>query len=150
MNEEQIERIGYGPTIKADIWALEQHIAEYRKQLNDEGIWLFLSTLGCWSVTSRPLQFFALALTALLFGFRLKLSLKEPRSFKALIQTIEARIDSEELTDTAKGKLFQRLRNTQNGTLSYRRSFKESGIFFCCWMFFTMTLALVWLPNIGK
>lgn len=147
MNEE---RIGYGSTIKADISALEQHIAEYRKQLNDEGVWLFLATLGCWSVTIRPVQFFALTLTALLFGFRLKLSLKEPRSFKALIQTIKARIDSEELTDAAKGKLFQRLENTQNGTLSYRRSFKDSGVFCCCWIFFTMTVAQVWLPYLGK
>jgi len=148
MSEEQIERIGFGPSIKADIWALEQHITNYRKGLNDEGIWLFLTTLGCWSVTNQVLQFFAFVLTAMLFGFRLKKSTQEPRTFKTLIQTIEARIDSTELTEIAKQKLRQRLKNTQTGTLSYHRTFKEGGVFLLCWLFFSLTVSSQLFPTV--
>lgn len=145
-----IKRIGFGPSIEADIWELEQHVTNYRKGLNDEGIWLFLTTLGCWSVTNHLLQFFALALTAMLFGFRLRKSMKEPRSFKTLIQTIEARIESTELTDIAMQELRQRLKDTQTGTLSYRRTFKEGGIFLLCWIFFSLTFTSQLFPDVLK
>ena len=57
--------IGNHGSIEEELFALRQYINEYRTALNTEGIWLFLATLGCWSVTNIFLPFGAFALAVL-------------------------------------------------------------------------------------
>lgn len=55
--------IGDHATIEEELQALRNHIKTYRETLNDEGVWLFLVALGCWSVSLPLLQLLAYLLT---------------------------------------------------------------------------------------
>lgn len=53
--------------IKDKLSNLESHINSYRDSLNAEGVWLFLATLGCWSVNGFWYQIIALMITFFCF-----------------------------------------------------------------------------------
>ncbi|MRD72780.1 hypothetical protein GH865_05880 [Rhodocyclus tenuis] len=82
-------------TIEDEIQSLRDHVREYRKALNDEGVWLFLATLGCWGVSGKALQIFAIVVTILLFGRRLQDRLSERRPFSKIIVAIQYRVETE-------------------------------------------------------
>lgn len=128
--------IGAQATIEDEMAALQAHIADYRSALNQEGIWLFLSTLGCWSVSQPLLQFLGFALALVLFGQRMLQRLNETRSFSKLIKTIETRIS--ELTpegDSRKARLYD-LATFQKQELSTLKSLRSTGYFLLCWAFY--------------
>ena len=132
--------IGAQATIEDEMAALQTHIADYRTALNQEGIWLFLATLGCWSVSQPLLQFFAYALALVLFGQRMFHRLNETRSFSKLIKAIETRIS--ELTpegDSRKARLYD-LAIFQKQELSTLKSLRSSGHFLLCWAFYGASL----------
>ncbi len=128
--------VGSLPTIEAEMLTLQQHVADYRAALNQEGVWLFLATLGCWSVSNHILQFFAFLVAVMLFGERAKNRVKETRSFPKLVKALEARIV--ELLpegDARKARLYD-LSQFQETEMSALNSFKNTKIFFLCWSFY--------------
>lgn len=116
--------------------ALKQHIADYRTALNQEGVWLFLATLGCWSVSNSILQFFAFLVAVALFGERTTKRVKETRSFSALIKAIEEHI-AQMLPkgDAQKARLYD-LAAFQKAELSTLNSFRNTIVFILCWIFY--------------
>jgi hypothetical protein len=132
--------IGALPTIESEMSALEQHITEYRAALNQEGIWLFLATLGCWSVTHPLLQFFAFALALVLFGHRVIKRVGEKRSFSKLVKAIEERITTILPDgDSQKARLYD-LAAFQGRELSALNSLRTTGDFLLCWLFYGASL----------
>ncbi len=132
--------IGSHRTIEAELSALQLHVVEYRKALNDEAVWLFLATMGCWSVTNGIIQFVALGLAVLLFGNRMANRSIDNRSYAKLVKTIERRIEQvvpEE--DSRKARLFD-LATLQRNEMSALRSLKSAWPFLLCWLFFGATL----------
>jgi len=128
--------IGSQPTIEAEMSALQQHISEYRSALNQEGVWLFLATLGCWSVSNHVLQFFAFLLAVILFGERVMNRVKETRSFSKLVKAIEERIaQSLPEGDSRKARLYD-LATFQKTELSTLNSLKNTKVFLLCWAFY--------------
>jgi hypothetical protein len=127
---------GHQPTIEAEMLTLRQHVADYRAVLNQEGVWLFLATLGCWGVSNHILQFFAFLVAVMLFGERAKNRVKETRSFPKLVKALEARI-AELLPegDARKARLYD-LSQFQETEMSALNSFKNTKIFFLCWSFY--------------
>jgi hypothetical protein len=141
--------IGSQPTIEAEMAALQNFISEYRMTLNQEGIWLFLATLGCWSVTNHPLQLMALILAVILFVERIRTRVKEKRSFSKLILAIEENIErSLPDGDSQKARLYDlaALKKTELSTLS---SFRNTKIFFLCWLFYGASLVFLLPRNVG-
>jgi hypothetical protein len=92
-------------SIEQDIYAFKQGIRLHRQALNDEAVWLFLSTLGCWSVTNKTLQPLAYALALFLFVHRMKLRSKEDQSAEEIVQQLEKRIGSAPLEEDVKKAL---------------------------------------------
>lgn len=128
--------IGSLPTIEAEMSALQQHITDYRAALNQEGVWLFLTTLGCWSVSNHILQFFAFFLAVILFGERTTKRFKETRSFSKLVKAIEDRIaQSLPEGDSRKARLYD-LAAFQKIELSTLNSLKNVKVFVLCWLFY--------------
>ena len=58
-----------------------KHIDEFRTQANSQGIWLFISTLGCWSVNIPLIQIIAAFLLFCIFIFNSKQEMTDKRSF---------------------------------------------------------------------
>jgi hypothetical protein len=54
--------------IENKILELQQDVREFWATLNEQGIWLFLATLGCWSVTDQKIQRFAILAIIIIFG----------------------------------------------------------------------------------
>ena len=132
-------------TIEDTIQALRTHIHEYQTALNDEGIWLFLSTLGCWGVSGKAFQFAALIITIMLFGRRMQGRFSEQTPFRKMIASIRERVESElEEGDSKKARLYE-LIQIEKVDLSFASAFKEGWVFFVCWGFLITTLAhTVW------
>ena len=138
-NQPQIT-IGNHLTIEAELSALQSHVAGYRRALNDEAVWLFLATLGCWSVTNGMIQFVALGLAVLLFGSRMANRSIDSRSYSKLVKTIEHRIEQiVPAEDSRKARLFD-LAAFQRSEMSTLRTLKSSWPFLLCWLFFGATL----------
>lgn len=83
------------PTVDEALKAFGTHIIEYRRVLHDEGIWLFLSTVGCWGVPHPIFQSVAYGITVVLFGERVKSRYTERKSFTKLAKALETRIERE-------------------------------------------------------
>jgi len=133
------------PTIEIEIEALRSHIHEYRRAINDEGMWLFLATLGCWSVSEEWLQLSAIAVAVLLFSRRLQDRLSDLKSFSKMISTLRDRIAIElEDEDTKKARLYE-IMQIKHNELSFISTIKEGAVFLLCWGFLTATLTyMLW------
>jgi hypothetical protein len=135
--------IGNHDSVDGKLFALRQYINEYRTALNTEGIWLFLATFGCWSVTNIFLQFGAFALAVILFGERMNKRMSETRSFSELFKTIEDRI-SKNLPegDSQKARLYD-LAALRAKELSKINNLRNIWTFYLCWLFYGASLLYV-------
>lgn len=75
--------------IQVKIEQFEKHIGAYHHSLGMEGIWLFLATLGCWSVNEHMIQILALLISIGLFGFRVDMKREDSRSFPEIEKKLE-------------------------------------------------------------
>ena len=135
--------IGNFATIEDELSALRRHIIEYRTALNAEGIWLFLATLGCWSVSNIFLQFTGFGIAVLLFGERLTKRIGETRSFSKLVKAIEGRIAATlPEGDSTKARLYD-LAELRSKELSMVNSLANTWAFLLCWLFYGASFAYV-------
>ncbi|MDD2540966.1 MAG: hypothetical protein PHH28_07965 [Desulfuromonadaceae bacterium] len=142
MTEQTPETVEKSRALIEDSLAdLQIHIREYRAYLNEESIWLFLATLGCWSVAGQGTQFIALSITVILFGRRLSEKLADKRSFTKIILSLEARITAELPNgDTRKARLYD-LAQLKKDELSSITALKKNWVFLLCWGFYALTFA---------
>jgi hypothetical protein len=135
--------IGNHDSVDEELFALRQYINAYRTALNTEGIWLFLATLGCWSVTNIFLQFSAFALAVILFGERLNKRTSETRSFSERFKAIEDLISTDlPEGDSQKARLYD-LAALRAKELSKINSLRSVWTFSLCWFFYGASLLYV-------
>lgn len=126
--------------IKQRITDFELHIDAYRVSLNTEGVWLFLATLGCWSVTDGLSQVYAIVVTFILFSYRIYSTLNDKRPFSSISNELEDAINNElEEGDTKKARLLD-LYNIRNTKLSLKNHLKSTAIFLLCYSFLGVTM----------
>lgn len=122
------------------------HIDEFRSQANSQGIWLFISTLGCWSVNMPAIQVIAAILLFCIFIFNSKQEMTDKRTFHKIEKDIEKDIDSNFTGDTKKARLYD-----LGLVEEYRKSIipvlKISPIFIVCYIFYSISL-LVFFSNL--
>jgi hypothetical protein len=127
--------VGNHDSVDEELFALRQYINEYRTALNTEGIWLFLATLGCWSVTNIFLQISAFALALILFEERLSKRRSETRSFSERFEAIEDRISTDlPEGDSQKARLYDLA--ALRAELSMINSLRSVRTFYLCWFFY--------------
>lgn len=83
-----------------------KHIDEFRSQANSQEIWLFIATLGCWSVNIPLIQVIAVILLFCIFIFNSKQEMTDKRAFHKIEKDIENDIDSNLTGDTKKARLY--------------------------------------------
>ncbi|WP_284306497.1 hypothetical protein [Hydrogenophaga electricum] len=130
------------PSIDAALDEFRKHIKEYRKVSNDEGVWLFLSTLGCWSVTSPILQLAAFAVALIIFSKRLKNRIKEKKSFPKSEEIIRQRIHEESVGKEVLQRRLARLENIRGAYRIGMRPIFDNGVFAICWLFYGASVVL--------
>ncbi|HBS5668634.1 TPA: hypothetical protein MAK55_003198 [Klebsiella pneumoniae] len=123
-----------------------KHIDEFRTQANSQEIWLFISTLGCWSVNIPLIQIIAAFLLFCIFIFNSKQEMTDKRSFHKIEKDIENDIDSNLTGDTKKARLYD-----LGLVEEYRKSIipvlKTSPIFIVCYIFYSISF-LAFLSNL--
>ncbi len=121
--------------MKDEINKIEADIIAWRNTLDLAGVWLFLATLGCWSVPTGWLRFVALVTAIFLFFWRLSGVREDSRPFDKRIGELELRIEVD-FGDSDQGKSLQHeLIQMRKSHLSLA-SFKKSGfVYFICTMF---------------
>ncbi|WP_083704509.1 hypothetical protein [Serratia oryzae] len=124
--------------IKSKLHAYEIHIDEFRSSVNKEGVWLFIATLGCWSVDQRLALFCALAITFILFTYRIYSKLSDKRPFSIIEKEIEENIRKYLDGDTQKARLHD-LSEIKRNKHSLIHTFKSSFIFFLSYSFLALT-----------
>ena len=67
-------------------------LAAHTRKLESEGVWLFLATLGCWSVNQKAIQAIAILSTMFLFGLLLFEGKADSRTVPQRRRALEARI----------------------------------------------------------
>lgn len=133
--------------IKQKISDFETHIDAYWAPLNTEGVWLFLAILGCWSVDHRSFQYFALAITVILFTNRIVSKVKDKRTFSKIRKDIENLIITDlEEGDTKKARLHD-LTQIQTVKPSAKNTVKSTIIFILCYSFLIATYFHLWLTK---
>ncbi|AMO79606.1 hypothetical protein [Obesumbacterium proteus] len=133
-------------TILKDIENYSKHIDVFRTQANSQGIWLFISTLGCWSINIPLIQIFAAILLLFIFIFNSKQDMTEKRAFYKIENDIEKDIDSNLTGDSRKARLYD-----LGLVEEYRKSLipvlKTSPIFIVCYVFYSISF-LVFFSNL--
>ncbi len=121
-----------------------KHIDEFRTQANSQGIWLFISTLGCWSVNIPLIQVIAAVLLFCIFIFNSKQDMTDKRAFHKIEKDIEKDIDSNLTGDARKARLYD-----LGLVEEYRKSIipvlKTSPIFIVCYIFYSISFLVFFL-----
>lgn len=139
--------IGTYSTIEKEMQVLEEFVDNYRNLLNSESIWLFLATLGCWSVSQHNIQIFAFLITLYLFFERLSVFRDNSRSFKEYVQIIESRVNQLELNDKTRSEWFCYIENYKNCNISFSNNLKQTKIFLLGLSFYLFSFAYFVHPN---
>jgi len=138
------------PSIDDALAAFRAHIEQYRRVLNDEGIWLFLSTLGCWGVTQPVFQYLAFTLTVWLFGARVQGRYTERKSFRKLEASLHARIMSETEAADLRTKRLLVLEQVSKAYRFGAGPLRASMVFMASWLFYGASFAYLCLDLSGK
>lgn len=120
------------------ILKFEQKIIEYHQNLNSAGIWLFVATLGCWSVNDDGyFRIAAVLITFFLFTHQLISKLPSYKLFKTELKEIESQIDETPLPRDSKDARKRKLEQVEKQHLGWFRIVKSLpayylSIFFIC------------------
>jgi cell shape-determining protein MreC len=122
-----------------EIVELRRNLAEFRTHLQDHSIWLFLATLGCWSVTSKPLQYAALLLTAFLFVFRAFFGGKHGQSYTRKLRALKDEINKSKLEEDEKKTRLWDVETLEKENLAVKPLIWKDLIYWLCVCFFLMS-----------
>ena len=124
--------------IKQKLNEFDAHIDQYRKSLNTEAVWLFLATLGCWSVTHIPSQIFAIFITFILFTHRVYSQFGDKRTFAATLNELKEQIGT--LGEDGNSEVLSLYENIRTVKLSVWKHLRSTWIFLLCYSFVALTL----------
>lgn len=134
--------------ILKDIEGLKKAIIAYHHKLNNESIWLFLATMGSFSVYPKALKFYALSIIIFLFTSKVikfrKANIpfeEKERSYRWYIDDIRKDIDECLYIDSEITKCRKKLDECKK--LFYFSSLvKNNMTFFLCYIFSALTFIL--------
>ena len=129
-------------TIENDIKNFHQHVITHREIFNYEGIWLFLATLGCWSVPGFFLKIVAFLITLGLFAINTdkKLSVIGFLPRDETIKQIREQVNELSVPASSKHKLNERLDKLQQEELMSSSALKKGLPFLLSWGFYGISL----------
>lgn len=132
--------------IQEEIRTLELEVQKFNKISNNEIVWLFLATIGCWGIpTDHPfVRLIAFFIIFFIFMSRLKTALGDSKPFKKRIQEIIDRLqkDTLEENDFTKARLYE-LDKIRTDYLTTSSILKINWIFFMGWLFFGSSLIII-------
>lgn len=99
---------------------LKNRVKKYNTNLNESGIWLFLATLGCWSVEGEWLQYIAVLTTVLIFAHKLITGLDGFKTFSSEINELKSKAEMSDLDEMSKKAIILDILEFNRKYLSYK------------------------------
>ncbi|ASG09089.1 hypothetical protein EA004_15655 [Vibrio anguillarum] len=119
---------------------LRVHISNRYNVLNLEAIWLFVATLGCWSVNQPIIQLMAILLVFVFFSSKIFKDKKYESTFTQHLKEIRADIEASVLEgDVEKARLHE-LDEIEKNLLSIRSIYKSTPMFLLGYGFWALSL----------
>lgn len=109
--------------LQSALQGLDEDVIKRHQKIDIELVWLFLATLGCWSVTFWLLQVLAYFITLALFAARVQTRVKEIGNFSERLALIAQDIDPL-FDDEDKFRIVRRYKDIQK-KLSMRSVFSS-------------------------
>lgn len=137
-----------------DIEKLKRAIILYHQNLNIESIWLFLATMGCFSVYPWGLKFYALLIVTFLFTskiFKFKrenIPFEGGDSYQWHINNIKKEIDERLCIELEITECMNKLKECEN-LFSLRSLFKKNMTFLFSYIFSILTFLVFLIELIG-
>jgi len=128
-------------SIIKSIQKFEKRIISYHQNLNTSGIWLFLATLGCWSVTDDGMQTLAVVFTGIIFFHRLISGLSSFKLFKSEFKEIEEEINTSSLVSDRKKARLHDLNQIDKKFTSWLRILKYIPAYYLSIIFLAASMA---------
>jgi hypothetical protein len=75
--------------IENELQAVQRGIGIVQASVNDESIWLFLASLGCWGVPSQHFQIVAFVFVFVIFAERIRLAIKPLQLVAARLEAVD-------------------------------------------------------------
>ena len=125
--------------MKSELEALESDIVFWRTTLDQEGVWLFIATLGCWSVPQGWLRVTALVITFIIFAWRAISQQKDMKPFSKRFDELQAKIKAEIADEIAQKATLYDLGVLRARLLGYG-SLKRAIIYSLCMIFFAISV----------
>lgn len=125
----------------------------YRNNLTQEGMWLFVATLGCWGLTANIyFQYFAFCITGILFAERFHDKISRSKNLARVKSDLIKDIDNSD-EGSEKQTYLKDYKAMLKDRFSINSMFTEGRVFFICFMFWGVSLAyqtiIFWL-NVFK
>lgn len=127
--------------LKDEIESYEKNLDQYRFALNKESVWLFVATLGCWSVnTNRLMQILAFVVTLIFFYSLVNSHLSDKKSFDSFEKRIEELIAGEFIDGSKKDGYSERLKQIKSKRESNLKPLSDAPMFFVSVVFFCFSV----------
>ena len=119
---------------------LKAQISTRYNTLNLEAIWLFVATLGCWSVSQAYIQILALLLVLAFFSFKVSKDKKYESTFLKVLKDIQIDLDNSPLDGDSRKARLHELHEISNNLLGLRFIYKSTPMFLVGYSFWALSL----------
>lgn len=120
---------------------LSNKISRYNSTINESGIWFFLATLGCWSVSNEMLRLLAVGIAFVIFTHKIITGLEGFRLFSSELREIDAEVDASEMIARDKESLKYRANEIRVKKLGFRRILLHVPAYYLSGVFILASLA---------
>ena len=132
--------------IQSELVSFETRINEHHDKLNQEAIWLFVATLGTWSVKPFLLQLFALFIV---LYFYYKKVFNQPKSFEPFptrLVKLKLQVEESSLNETEKKALYFDLNELERKLLKFKSVVSKTPFFLVGFIFWVISFIIIAKP----
>jgi hypothetical protein len=108
---------------------LKSQITSRYNTLNLEAIWLFVATLGCWSVDQPCIQLVAIFLVLIFFSSKVSKDQKYDITFARILKNIQTDIEESVLEGDAKKARLHEIEEINKNLLGLKSIYKSTPMF---------------------
>jgi len=125
---------------------LKARVKKYNTNLNESGIWLFLATLGCWSVKGVWLPYIAVGATFIIFTHKLVTGLDGFKTFTSELDSLKTKVENSDLDDKSKKAIKFDILEFNRLHLSYKRIILHVPAYYLSMIFLMASMNDWWGP----
>ncbi|OOE65896.1 hypothetical protein BZG20_10930 [Salinivibrio sp. IB868] len=128
---------------------LKSQISSRYNILNLEAIWLFVATLGCWSVDQKYVQMLAILLVLVFFSAKVAKDKKYDTTFARMLKDIRNDIEGSILEGDSKKARLHELEEINNNLLGIKSIYRSTPMFLMGYAFWVISVFVFGFRSFG-